>query len=237
MYTIAIVDDDKQDIEALEKVINRYFKENPEGGGSSLSAFADGSEFLKDYSPQFDLVFLDIDMKSVNGMETARRIRAAGDKTAIIFVTRMARYAIRGYDVQAIDFIVKPVDYYSFSLKFKKALDYVDSNREKRISLRQEDSLVWLNVGDVVYVEVLNHYLIWHTTRGTYKIWSTLKQAEEQLRGEAFALCNRCYLVNLRFVHAIDKNLADVGSEKLVISRYKRKEFIERLAAFWGSRG
>ncbi len=236
MVSIAIVDDDRQDAQALKEVIARYFAEN-KAGEYSVSEYGDGEELLEHYSPALDLIFLDIDMNRINGMSAAKKLRAMGSRTAIVFVTRMAHYAIRGYDVEALDFIVKPVDYYSFALKFKKALRYVENNRDNGISLRQEDTVVWLNESEILYVEVLNHFLIYHTARGDYKIWGALKTAEEALPRENFVACNRCYLVNLRYVRKVEKNIAEVGEDKLVISRYKRKEFLEALAEFWGRRG
>ena len=108
MYSIAIVDDDGNDISLLKSAIERYFKEN--GGDYRIAEFHDGSELMADYAPRYDIVFLDIDMKQLDGMAAAKRIRRTDGGTAIIFVTRMAKYAIKGYEVSALDFIVKPVD-------------------------------------------------------------------------------------------------------------------------------
>lgn len=235
MYSIAIVDDEKEQTQDIQKHIDRFFSEN--GGSASVKIFFDGKELLEKYTGEFDLVFLDIDMPEINGLSAAHKIREKDSSTAIIFVTRMARYAIKGYEVGALDFIVKPVDYYSFALKMKRAVTYVDKNAKSKITLRLQDSVVCLDAGDITYVETFNHNLIYHVAGGgqSYKVWGSLKTATQQLEKTGlFAACNRCYLVNLRHVKSVSGNAALVDNEQLIISRYKRKEFIERLAEYFG---
>lgn len=235
MYSIAIVDDDGNDISLLKSAIERYFKEN--GGDYRIAEFHDGSELMAGYAPRYDIVFLDIDMKQLNGMAAAKRIRRTDDGTAIIFVTRMAKYAIKGYEVSALDFIVKPVDYFSFALKMKRALAYVETNRKKAVMLKMGADAEYVYETEIKYVETLSHYLIYHTVRGDFKLLGSLKSATEQLSPETFILCNRCYLVNMRYVTEVKDNIVFIGDEQLIISRYRRKEFMEALAKFWGSRG
>ena len=235
MYSIAIVDDDNKDIRALRIMLERYFRENE--GEYCIAEFHDGSELMSDYSPKYDIVFLDIDMKELNGMAVAKRIRMTDESTAIIFVTRMAKYAIKGYEVSALDFIVKPLDYYSFALKIKRALNYVAANRKKLIELKVGSDIQYVDENDIKYVETLSHYLIYHTVKGDFKLLGSLKSAAEQLSAESFVLCNRCYLVNLRYVSEVSDNAVRVDSDMLIISRYRRKEFMKALAKFWGNRG
>ena len=235
MYSIAIVDDDGNDISLLKSAIERYFKEN--GGDYRIAEFHDGSELMADYAPRYDIVFLDIDMKQLNGMAAAKRIRRTDGGTAIIFVTRMAKYAIKGYEVSALDFIVKPVDYFSFVLKMKRALAYVETNRKKPVMLKMGADAEYVYETEIKYVETLSHYLIYHTVRGDFKLLGSLKSATEQLSPETFILCNRCYLVNMRYVTEVKDNIVFIGDVQLIISRYRRKEFMEALAKFWGSRG
>ena len=235
MYSIAIVDDDGNDISLLKSAIERYFKEN--GGDYRIAEFHDGSELMAGYAPRYDIVFLDIDMKQLDGMAAAKRIRRTDDGTAIIFVTRMAKYAIKGYEVSALDFIVKPVDYFSFALKMKRALAYVETNRKKPVMLKMGADAEYVYETEIKYVETLSHYLIYHTVRGDFKLLGSLKSATEQLSPETFILCNRCYLVNMRYVTEVKDNIVFIGDEQLIISRYRRKEFMEALAKFWGSRG
>ena len=235
MYSIAIVDDDDNDISALKSVLERYFKEN--GGECSIAVFHDGADLIKDYCPRYDLVFLDIDMERLNGMAAAQHIRKTDEFAAIIFVTRMAKYAIKGYSVSALDFIVKPLEYFSFALKLRRALAYVDSNHRKTVCLKEGNSVSYIDESDIMYIETLKHYLVYHTKQRNLKIFASLKSALDTLSPEKFCMCNRCYIVNLRYVTEIKDNIVVVGGDELIISRYRRKEFMEALARFWGKRG
>ena len=234
MYTIAIVDDEQPEIDNLCVQLKRYFDEN--GGEYTVSVFHDGAELLKDYSPVYDVIFLDIQMNQVNGMRTAQKIRKSDERTVIIFVTRMAKHAVSGYDIGVNNFIVKPVTYATFSYKMKKAITQVEHNRDKFIRLEQKGSFIALQESEILYVEILQHYIYYHTKNGSYKIWGTLKQAKETLSANQFKECNRCYLVNLRHVTGVDQNEVIVGGTRLVMSRNKKKEFLEAIAAFWGER-
>lgn len=235
---IAIVDDEADFRQQLRDFLARFFQENRQyAEGFSIEAFQSGEELLKDYTPRFTVIFLDIDMAEVNGMEAARRIREVDETTAIIFITRMARYALQGYSVAALDFILKPIDYFAFSFKLKKALARLEIEKPKLIQFNQNGELHYVNIKDILYVEVFNHYCELHTKKKSYRVWGSLKEIEKQIGDGAFSLCNRCYLVNLHYVTGIEKNEVVMGGIRLGIGRYKRKSFLEALAKFNGRRG
>ena len=237
MYTIAIVDDEKECVDNLLTYLRRYFGDNAKDEYAVVT-FRDGKELLADYTPRYDIIFLDIEMNEVNGMNAAREVRKVDERTAIIFVTRLASYALEGYEVSALDFMVKPVDYTSFVMKFKKALKYVELNREKNLRIELPGGNVrYLSAASIRYIETQNHSLIIHLADEQIKIWSSLKVIADELGSSGFEYCNRCYLVNLRYVTAIDKNMCMLGDEGLLISRYKRAEFVAALARFYGQGG
>lgn len=238
MYTIAVVDDEKEQTDKILGYLNRYFDENgADGKQFTPFVYRDGKELLEGYEPKYDVIFLDVEMADVDGLNAARLIRERDEKTAIIFITRMANYAIRGYEVNALDFMVKPVDYYQFSIKLKKALRFVELNREKLIKIENNGDVRWLNASEIRYLEIQNHSLIFHLTDGEVKTWGSLKNVAEQLENEGFAYCNRCYLINLRFVTGIVKNDCILGNDSLAISKYKKKEFTAELARFYSYKG
>ena len=235
MYSIAIVDDEAVHIKNLSDYIERFFKENG-GAEYRISVFNDGDELLKDYHAAYDIVFLDIEMERVNGMKAARIIRKTDEDTAIIFVTHMARFAIKGYEVNALDFIVKPVDYFSFALKMKKAIKYVDNNLDNSIEIRISDAVYSIKERDIYYVESIEHNVIFHTAIGEFKLYGTLKAFAERLSKSTFVMCNRCYIVNMRHVDSVVGKIAVVHGCQLVISRYKKNEFMQALVTYWGKK-
>ena len=111
MIRIAIVEDDRHDREALKKCLNRYEKENQMK--FSVTEFQDGEDIVTDYTASYDLIILDIEMAFLNGMKAAEKIRELDTNVIIIFITNMPQYAIQGYKVNALDYILKPISYLS----------------------------------------------------------------------------------------------------------------------------
>ena len=104
---VAIVDDVRKDAQLLREHLRRYQGDN--GGEWETALYANAEDFLARYRPEFDLVILDIDMPGLNGVDAARRIREMGDNVVLMFVTNMPQYALQGYAVDAIDYLIKPV--------------------------------------------------------------------------------------------------------------------------------
>lgn len=109
MIRIAMVEDEAAVREQLMGYVQRYTRQY--GTEFSVTEFADGVDILENYRPVYDIVFLDVEMKHLDGMETARRIRALDADVVLIFITNMAQYAIKGYAVGALDYVLKPVPY------------------------------------------------------------------------------------------------------------------------------
>ena len=104
MIRIAIVEDEQLFREKILRYLHRYEEKNKQS--FSIKTFENGMQFLTDYRPEYDIIFMDIEMPYLSGMETAKRIRKVDSRTAIAFITNMANYAVQGYEVEAIDFIV-----------------------------------------------------------------------------------------------------------------------------------
>ena len=115
MYRIAIVEDDCNFIEELQSYLGQYASEEKQT--FEISVFHDGAEILENYEPKYDLILLDVEMPKVNGMDAAEKIREMDESVVLMFITNMAQYAIRGYSVGALDFVMKPITYYTFSMK------------------------------------------------------------------------------------------------------------------------
>ena len=118
MIRVAIVEDEAEIREQLMGYVQRYTRQY--GTAFEVKTFADGLEILEDYRPAYDLILLDIEMKHLDGMETARRIRELDPDVMLVFITNMAQYAIKGYAVGALDYVLKPVPYFAFSQQLQK---------------------------------------------------------------------------------------------------------------------
>ena len=119
MPRIAVVDDQPDMRQQLCSMIDQYSREN--NCMLEVTAFSDGAQIITNYCKGFDIIFLDIEMPELGGMDAAERIRTVDPDVVLVFVTNMAQYAIRGYEVDALDFVLKPVNYYQFSTKLARA--------------------------------------------------------------------------------------------------------------------
>lgn len=237
MLRIALVDDDEADQDRVRDLAVRYF--DGDDGALRFSRFRDGEDFLQDYRPIYDLVFLDIEMERMNGLECARRLRSIDREVLLIFTTNMAQYAASGYDVDALGYLVKPLRYYSFALAMRRVEDVLDRRRGRVLWLsgKDGDSKVAVPSRDLLFVEVRKHELSFHTTSGTYTSWGSLKECAGLLDGLSFYQSNRYYLVNLAHVRLLQGNslVMDSGDE-LAVSRRSKRGLLEALDSYYGSR-
>lgn len=229
---IAVVEDDEAVRKQLAAYIDRYFEGNKQR--YRLSMFNDGDEILENYTASYDLILLDIQMKRLDGMETARRLRELDENVYLIFVTNLANYAIKGYSVNALDFVLKPVNYLMLKtllVRVEKKLNVLASSY---ITLPTEKGMARVDVREITYVETSNHLSVVHTDRGDYTLRESMKNIEEMLKNQPFFRCNNCYLVNLSRVEGVEKNEVSVAGINLAISRPRYKAFMDALARYIG---
>lgn len=232
MITIALVDDDDADARVTASMIDRYF--DGDASRYAVTRFADGDSLLRDYKASFDLMFLDVEMPGTDGVTVARRLRVVDDQTVLVFTTKMAQYAVEGYDVDAIGYLLKPLNYYAFSIKMRKAEDIVARRRSVTVPLTVGSETVFVLSADIRYVEVLDHALLYHTGEGIRKVWASLKDAAETLEPVGFVPVSRYCLVNLEWVRAVHGDDVDVDGERVRVSRSRRKSLMQALAAYHG---
>lgn len=226
---VAVVEDEKRERELIKKYLASFGEER--GVVFNVYEFEDGLSFLSDYKSIYDVVFMDIEMPHLSGMEAAKRLRKLDDKVALVFITNMAQYAVGGYEVDAMSFIVKPVTYSNFAMKLSRVMDKVNTDKKPFVLIKGKNNFKRVGVDEIRYVEVANHSLVWHTKSGKEQSTGSLKRVKEEL-GDSFAFCNQCYLVNLRFCEEVSGYTVTVDGEVLQISRPKRASFIKALNIF-----
>ncbi|MDO4268875.1 MAG: LytTR family DNA-binding domain-containing protein [Eubacteriales bacterium] len=233
MLRVAVVEDEKECRDQLGEMLEQYGQEH--GKAIKTSMFSDGQDFLESGSRDYDVIFLDIEMPRMNGLDTARAIRKIDKNVVLVFITNIAQYAINGYEVEAFDFILKPVNYFTFSMRFSRAAERVKNRESKRICLNLPGGPKWLESQDIWYVETQNRMLHYHTNEGIISIRGALKDVSSQLEECHFVKCNHCYLVNLKYVTEIRGVWAVVGGDELEISRRNRNSFLAAITDYMGN--
>ncbi len=214
IFNLAIVEDEDAAAENLQDMIEKFEAEN-KGDSFRIARFSDALSFLMEDCSAFDAIFLDIHLPDMSGMKAAHRIRQKDENVLIVFVTNMAQYAVESYEVHAYDFLLKPVTYGNFFMKFRRILKELGHRRNDAcITLSTRFEKKRIRILDIMYVEVINHDLFFHLNDGEYRITGTMSELEKQLSAHHFVRVNSGYLVNLKYVtalHAIDSDYASSG--------------------------
>ena len=232
MIRIAIVEDDLNYAKQLERYLHKYETEYSEA--FEITTYTDGNTIVGDYHSQFDIILMDIEMRYMDGMAAAEEIRKVDKEVVIIFITYTPQYAIRGYAVEALDYIVKPVSYFAFSQRLVRAITRMKKRDQKSVIISVKGGVVRLALNSVYYIESQGHDIIYHTSMGDYVTSGTLRDAEEALASLYFFRGSKWYLINLSQVEGLEDGSAKLkGGKKVLLSRGRKKEFMEALAHYW----
>ena len=218
MLHIAICDDEKDFVIYLTQLINQYAAET--GEEIKVSAFYDGIELTTHYDTTIDLIFLDIQMKLLDGLRAAKRIRQMDERVGIIFLTTLAQCALEGYKYQAA---IEQWRRRSRKLDSPAIVVANDSGKYK----------IFLNT--LHYVETFNRNLLLHTEQEKIICYRSMKDLEQELAPHGFVRCHTSYIVNLYYVKGVNKlEITLVTGETIPVSQPKRRQFMEQLAEYWG---
>ena len=230
MLKIAIIEDDEKEAACLGGFLERFSRE----AGVELrhNWYNNAMVFLDGFQCQYDLIFMDIRLPDMDGMKAAQRLRELDSAVVLVFVTSVAQYAVRGYSVDALDYILKPVNYPAFALKMRRTVERCQQKQEWWLLLNTNSGAIQLREFELYYVEIYVHHIRYHTKKANYDAYGTLKSVEQSLPRHIFFRCNNQCIINLRHVTKIDGNTVVVGGQELSISRMRKKAFLEQLHYF-----
>lgn len=232
MIRIAIVEDEEEYIQQLTDYLQEYQKNSKEE--IAVTVYRDGDEITSKYKSQFDIILMDIQMKFINGMTAAQEIRSVDSSVVIIFITNMTQYAIQGYKVGAMDYILKPISYFAFSERSNQAINKLKKQDRHYVVVPIKGGVVRLDTADIYYIEVQGHNLIYHASAGEYISPGTISAAEKTLCSYGFSRGNKSYLINLAHVDGIQDKCAQVKGESLPLGRPRQSAFLQDLTKYWG---
>jgi len=234
MFKLALVEDSLSDKENLLKKLSQYQIDSQQK--LTITCFEDGLKFLSNYDPGFDIVVSDIEMPYMNGLEAAKKIREVDKKVQIIFVSKASQYAVRGYEVDAVGYALKPVTLFTLSELLNKAIKKLTLLNNEYILFNDENGLRKIPIPSIVYIEVKDHDLYYHLddNKSYRSKRASLSSQQEKLKGKGFSKCNNCYLINLKFVTMIKKDSIIINNQEIPLSRGKKHDFEKDFVSYLG---
>ena len=233
MLHIAICDDEKNFVAYLSDLLKQYAAET--GEEIRITPYYDGMDLAEGYDTTIDLIFLDIQMRLMDGLKTAEHIRRLDENVGIIFLTTLTRYGLEGYQYQAFDYIIKPMKYVRLKAEMDRWLKKHRRNDSPAITVSNDSGKYKIFLKSLRYAETFNRNLLLHTEQENIICYKSMKEMERELEGHGFVRCHTSYLVNLSYVKGMKKlELELISGETIPISQPKRKEFTQKLTEYWG---
>lgn len=229
---IALLEDEQSEKEKTLEFIDKFFKESNQE--YEITSFNNSADFLKLDFSTYDLALLDIILnEQINGIDVAKKIRESKSNISIMFITKTAQFAIDGYEVEAIDYILKPVSYFEFAMKMKKAIKRISTAiNDKPLTFKTNDGLITIKANDILYFEVIRHYLFVHTKNKVYKVRGTMRDISNTI-SDRFARSSNSFLVNLSHVSKIVKQEVILDTDvSIPLTKLFKDSFIEALTSF-----
>lgn len=216
---IAVVDDEKAIREHICALIK---KQQP---GSHIEAYTAGEELLASQK-RFDLVFLDIQMEGMNGIEAAKKLREQQTDTVLVFITGIKDYVFDALDLYAFQYLLKPIDERKFAKALERAAREAASKKERRVLFIKSRNLT-LDQSEILYIESRAKKAEIHTARQTIEIYAAMDELEGQL-GEEFYRCHRAYLVNMDCITEYDsQSITLTNGDRVYLTKKKYGEFVK----------
>lgn len=230
MIHIAIVEDEPVYLRQLSDFLERFEKES--GREIKVSVYRDGEDIIEDYRGDFDIILMDIQMRFMDGMTAAEKIRQWDQEVIIMFITNMTQYAVKGYEVDALYYLLKPVNYFDLSQKLERAFQRMRRRESHFLSIPVADGIQKLNIDTIYYIECQGHRLMYKTSVGEFISKGRLGDLEERLQDYGFFRGNKGYLINMKHVEGVRQDCCLIGGMQIPVSRLRKTKFMEALARY-----
>lgn len=234
MLKIAICDDESTFLDNIEMFVKKYEKER--GTQIFLKKYLSGLDLEDSLNLKFDIVFLDINMPGINGMELAKGIRKKDEHTIIMFLTSLKEYVFEGYQVEASGYLTKPISYKRFSSELDRVAKKVLRDSALFISIKNNNDYFNINCCSIYYFDVVNRIINIHTADTTYLCSNkTLQNFEKELDPYLFFRCYNSVIINLMYVESIKGyEISLINGEKMPLSRSKKKDLLKKMSYYLG---
>lgn len=234
---IAVCDDENIIREQIKNLIEKQALNH------ILKIYSSGRELLEE-KLHFDIIFLDIQMEGLNGIDTAKKLRERGEETILIFITGLKEYVFDAFDVSAFHYLLKPVEEEKFYRVFQRAFEELKKREQKKQGEGQEQFFIktrtrcfTINKNDILFIENRARKVEIHTRKEIIEIYAVMNELEQQL-GQNFYRCHRGYLVNMTYIMEYNADSIQLKTgETVYLAKGKYNEFVKVYMRYLKSKG
>ena len=186
--------------------------------------FSSGEELLSNYPKDLDILIMDIQMKIINGMDTARKIREFDQNLEIIFMTSFSEFMQEGYEVKAYRYILKPISERKISRNILPCINEIMKKKNNYLTINVKNYVDRIKIDSIVYIETDRPNILIYTNDNKYTTKMSISKIDKILREHGFFRCHNSYIVNLKLVESMNSNTLKIGEKYVPISKYRVKE-------------
>ena len=186
--------------------------------------FSSGEELLSNYPKDLDILIMDIQMKIINGMDTARKIREFDQNLEIIFMTSFSEFMQEGYEVKAYRYILKPISERKISRNILPCINEIMKKKNNYLTINVKNYVDRIKIDSIVYIETDRPNILIYTNDNKYTTKMSTSKIDKILREHGFFRCHNSYIVNLKLVESMNSNTLKIGEKYIPISKYRVKE-------------
>lgn len=227
MYRIVICEDDDLQRHNLKNYISKTLSEI--SSELKIYTFNSGEELLKSDLENIDIYFLDIQMNELTGMDVAKIIRSTNDNCEIIFITSHIGYIQEGYKVRAYRYLLKPIFYEDLRKNLFSCITDVIKRKDNFLVIENKGSIENIDIKDITYIEVIKSNIIIHTKNKSYNTKGRMKTLEKDLLMHDFFRCHKSYLINMKHIQFIKKDIVNINNEEIPVSKHRISDLKTKL--------
>lgn len=237
MIRIVLCEDERYMHKQIREYCDLY--ESKHNVQIDLLTFENGESFLDTYNPfkNIDVIILDIKMKSINGIEVAKKIREIDNRVCLFFLTSLSGYALEGYKVQASNYLKKPLEYDVFDVELTKSLATIADDDRKNIVIKTDEGIHKIYFREILFIETWNRNTLIHTSKDGDILSYKKMKAYEEILDQRFFRCHAAYIVNLSFVKSVKNSMITLRNynDEIPIALKRKKHFMEALTNYFSS--
>lgn len=193
-----------------------------------------GEDLIEHYTDNIDIFFLDIEMKDFTGIDVAKKIREKNEKSEIIFITGLIDYMQIGYEVRAYRYLLKPIQFEQLKKHVNTCIEDIMKKKSNNLIIQTKGEIYNIAIDDILFVEVINKDIMVHTQDQIYNAKTSMNKIEKELKRYDFYRCHKGFLVNVKRIDSIGKNIISVNNIEIPVSRYRIKGLKIKLLSVLG---